>query len=170
MGASNYASAPLDLSGTSQVTIEFWLNWNAYANDDALAMEFTPDFNSNPGGFLIDPDAANGSFGVGLGMGGSRNNAYFTRPNSGAWHYYAFVLDTTAAGATEITPYVDGKPVTYTNGSSGTGAGPFAKSTLYMMSRSGAALFGAGVLGEVAVYKQALSASAIAAHYAAGVQ
>ena len=168
-GTSDYASAPLDLSGTNQVTIEFWLNWNAFANDDALALEFTPNFNNNPGGFLVDPDSSNGSFGIGLGIGGSRNTAYFARPTAGAWHYYAIVLDTTQAGATEITPYVDGQPVSYTKDVSGTGAGNFADSTLYMMSRGGTSLFGAGSLDDVAIYDQDLSASTIAAHYAAGV-
>ena len=168
-GTSNYATAPLNLSGTSQVTIEFWLNWNVYANNDALAMEFTPNFNSAAGGFLVDPNAASGNFGIGIGLGGSRNTAYFTRPSAGAWHYYAFVLDTTQAGATEITPYVDGQPVTFTKDSSGTGGGNFANSTLYLMSRGGSALFGAGALDDVAIYNQPLSATTIAAHYAAGV-
>ena len=49
--------ANVDLSGTSKVTLEFWLKWNAYADDDDLAMEFTPNFNSNTGGFLVDPNA-----------------------------------------------------------------------------------------------------------------
>jgi len=166
---SNYASAPLNLSSTSQVTVEFWLNWTAYANDDALAMEFTPNFNGTAGGFLVDPNASTGSFGVGLGIGGSRNTVYFNRPSAGSWHYYAFVLDTTQAGGTEITPYVDGKPVTFTVSPAGTGAGPFANSTLYFMSRGGSTLFGTGTLDEVAIYKQALGASTIATHYAAGV-
>ena len=51
----------------SKLTIEFWLKWNDYANNDALAMEFTPNFNSNAGGFLVDPNAGQfgGTFGVG---------------------------------------------------------------------------------------------------------
>jgi PKD repeat protein len=166
-GQGNYASAPVDLSGTSKVTVEFWLNWNNFANDDSLAMEFTPNFNSNPGGFLVDPNASSGSFGVAIGQGGSREDIYFARPSAG-WHYYAFVLDTTQPASTEITPYVDGKAVPFTVGTSGTGAGPFANSTLYLMSRGGAALFGTGSLDEVALYGQALSAGTISSHYAAG--
>ena len=34
------------------------MKWNAYANDDDLAMEFTPNFNDNAGGFLVDPERA----------------------------------------------------------------------------------------------------------------
>jgi hypothetical protein len=93
---------------------------------------------------------------------------YFTRPSAGVWHHYAFVLDATAPAATQITPYIDGQPVAYTKGASGTGAGAFANSTLYFMSRAGAALFGAGDLDEVAIYNGALSPTTIANHYAAG--
>ncbi|MFZ1996062.1 MAG: N,N-dimethylformamidase beta subunit family domain-containing protein [Solirubrobacteraceae bacterium] len=167
-GTSNYASAPIDLSATSKVTVEFWLNWAAYANNDALAMEYTPNFNNQPGGFLVDPNASTGSFGVAIGSGSGREDIYFPRPSAGAWHYYAFVFDTTAAAGAQITPYVDGKPVTYSVATQGTGAGNFANSTLYLMSRDGNALFGAASLQEVAIYNQPLTAPTIAAHYAAG--
>ena len=122
-------------------------------------MEFTDNFNQNGGGFLIDPNAPQqgGSFGVALGMAGSRNNAFFARPSAGAWHHYAFVFDTTAPAATQIIPYVDGKAVTYTKMDSGTGAGNFANSALNFMSRAGLGLFGRGALDEVAIYDRALS-------------
>jgi hypothetical protein len=168
---SNYATAPINLSAANQVTVEFWLKWNSYANNDALAMEFTPNYNSNAGGFIVDPNAAAGNFSVGIGKTGvTRNAVSFTRPSAGAWHYYAFVLNSAAPAASQITAYVDGKPVTTTQSSSGTGAGAFANSTLYMMSRGGTTLFGTGTLQEVTIYNQALGASTIATHYAAGVQ
>ncbi len=168
-GTSSSASAPVDLSASSAITVEFWLKWNTYANDDALAMEFTNNFNNNNGGFLVDPNSSFGQFAVAIGNGASRNVAEFARPSAGVWHHYTFVLDTTQPGATEITPYVDGQLVSYTqNGFTGTGAGNFANSTLYLMSRGGSSLFGAGDLDEVAIYNQALSASTISAHYLAG--
>ena len=52
---------------------------------------------------------------------------------------------------------------------SGTGAGNFANSSLYFMSRAASALFGAGDLDEVALYSGALSATTIANHFAAGM-
>ena len=90
----------MNLSSTSKLTVEFWLKWNAYANDDRLAMEFTANFNDNAGGFLVDPNApqSGGKFGVGDRHRRSRNNVYFARPSAGAWHHYAFVIDTTAPG------------------------------------------------------------------------
>jgi YD repeat-containing protein len=165
-GSSDSASTAVDLSSTSKLTVEFWLKWNAYANDDALAMELTSNFNDNNGGLLVDPNApqSGGTFGVALGRFGARNNVFFARPSAGAWHHYALVLDTTAPGASQITPYVDGQPVTYTKTDSGTGAGPFANSTLYLMSRAGTALRGAGDLDELAIYNRTLSAATIADH------
>ena len=161
------ASAPLDLSGTSKTTVEFWLKWDSYADDDALAMELTENFNGNAGGLLIDPNASQGNFGVGIGGPESRNNVYFTRPSAGQWHHYAFVLDSTAPASEQVVPYVDGKPIPYEKGASGTGAGPFANAPLYFMSRAGGALFGAGTLDDVAIYDQPLSAEQIAGHFAA---
>ena len=166
-GVNDAATAPINLSATHTVTVEFWLKWSAYANDDRLAMELTKNFNEEAGGFLVDPNAPQfgGTFGVGLGLGTSRNNVFFTRPSAGVWHHYAFVLDTSASGAQQITPYVDGKPVTYTKADSGTGAGNFANSNLYLMSRAATGLFGAGDLDEVAVYNQALDAGTIDEHF-----
>ncbi|HST54965.1 MAG TPA: N,N-dimethylformamidase beta subunit family domain-containing protein [Solirubrobacteraceae bacterium] len=166
-GSSDSGAIPLDLSATSQLTVEFWLKWNNYANDDALAMEFTPNYNANAGGFLVDPDSPQfgGTFGVGIGAAGSRNSVFFPRPSAGVWHHYAFVLDSTAPGGSVITPYVDGQPVAVQQDGSETGAGPFANSTLYLMSRAGSALYGAGALDELAIYNQPLSAPTVFQHY-----
>jgi YD repeat-containing protein len=168
-GNDDAASAALDLSGTSKLTVEFWLNWSAYANDDDLAFEFTPNFNNFSGGFLVDPNAGEegGKFAVGIGRGSSRNNAYFARPSAGTWHHYAFVLDGEAPASQQVLPYVDGVPVSFTKLASGTGAGNFASSTLYFMSRNASALFGNGSLDEVALYNRALSGAEIATHYKA---
>ena len=165
-GLTDFGQIPMNLSGQRTISLDFWLKWNTYANDDRLAMELTPNFNDNSGGFIVDPDASDGTFSVALGQGSSRNIAAFARPSAGDWHYYAFVLDTTASGATTITPYVDGQPVTYTKqGQSGTGAGNFANSTLYLMSRGGSSLFGVGTLDELGIYSGALDPQRIADHY-----
>jgi PKD repeat protein len=132
-------------------------------------MELTPNFNEYPGGFLIDPDASGTEqFGVGLGQDGSRNNAFFARPSAEQWHYYAFTFDTTASGADETTPYVDGRAVSYTKSAEGTGAGDFAKAMLYWMSRDASTLFGAGSMQDLALYDTTLSSSTIGEHYELG--
>ncbi len=166
-GTSDSGAIPLNLSGTSQLTIEFWLKWNQYANNDSLAMEFTPNFNENTGGFLVDPNAGEygGTFGIGVGSGSDRNSVFFARPSAGAWHHYAIVINTAAEAGSEITPYVDGQPVSYQQESANTGQGTFANSTLYLFSRDGNSLFGAGSLDELAIYDQPLSATTIFEHY-----
>jgi YD repeat-containing protein len=168
-GSTGAASAAVDLSATSQLTVEFWLNWSAYANDDDLALEFTPNFNNTNGGFLVDPNAGElgGKFGIGIGRNESRNNAYFTRPSAGVWHHYAIVFDTTAPAAQQIVPYVDGQPIAYEKLNTGIGAGKFASSNLYFMSRNASALFGKGSLDELSLYSRALSAPEISSHYQA---
>ncbi len=168
-GSSGAARASVNLSGTHELTVEFWMKWSMFAEDDHLALEFTPNFNEYAGGFLVDPDATPGTdFAVSIGEGGSRNTVYFERPSAGAWHYYAFVLNTEAPAETEITPYVDGHTVSYTKSASGTGAGSFANSTLYWMSRDASTLFGAGSMQDLALYEAALSAGAILEHYERG--
>jgi hypothetical protein len=170
-GTNDYASAPLNLSTTSKLTIEFWMRWNTvlYTNNDDQALELTSNFNNTNGGFLINPASSTSSsrFEVAIGRGTSRNSIYFTRPSVLAWHHYAFVIDTTAAASQQILAYVDGKAVAVTKGSSGTGAGAFANSTLYFMSRGGTTQFAPATLDEVAIYKAALTATQIAQHYAA---
>jgi hypothetical protein len=145
------------------------LKWNTNANNDSLAFEFTSNFNNTNGGFLINPNSTSsgGRFEVAIGRGASRNNAYFTRPSSGVWHHYAIVLNSAAAAAQQIVVYVDGQAVAVAKGSSGTGAGNFASSTLNFMSRNGSSLFGAGSLDEVAIYGQALTAAQVSQHFAA---
>jgi YD repeat-containing protein len=173
-GVDDSAAADVNLSNTSKLTVEFWLKWNAFANDDDLAFEFTPNYNDNPGGFLVDPNSpeSGGRFTLGHGLGASRNTASFVRPSAGQWHHYALVFDSTAPAGQQITPYVDGQPVAFTKSANGTGAGPFADSRLYFMSRGGTALspagttlFGAGTLDEVAIYDRVLNASEIADQY-----
>jgi PKD repeat protein len=169
-GSSGAAHASVDLAGTHELTVEFWMKWSTYASDDHLALEFTPDFNEYTGGFLVDPDATPGSdFAVSIGQSSSRNTVFFERPSAGAWHYYAFVINTEAPAETQITPYVDGQPVTYTKTLTGTGAGNFANSTLFWMSRDASTLFGAGSMQDLAIYESALSKSAIVQHYEVGV-
>jgi PKD repeat protein len=169
-GANDAAAAPVDLSGKTAATIEFWMKWNSWANDDALAFELTDNFNSVPGGFLIDPNSSYGSFAVAIGFGASRNVALFPRPTAGEWHHYAFAMDTTAPASEAILPYVDGKAVAYTKAVNGSGAPPFANAALNFMSRAGSSLFGAGDLDEVAVYDRALSGATVANHYALTIQ
>ena len=100
--SSQYATAPVNLSGTAVVTLEFWLNQTAFSNNDALQFELTSNFNSSTTGFIVDggsslPAAGNVVFGFkGNGSGNGIYESAFTRPSSGAWHHYALIMNKTA--------------------------------------------------------------------------
>jgi hypothetical protein len=172
-GVNDFASAPVDLSGTNTVSLEFWLKWNSYANDDRLAFEMTPNFNTNAGGFLVDPnESSSGKFELAHRQGpnfSGYNASRLTRPSAGAWHHYVLEFDKTATAGNELKAYVDGSAVTLTNPFSTDTFDGFANSILYFMSRAGGSLFGAGDLDEVALYDRALTAATVADHHSHGV-
>ena len=60
-GTNDAAQASVNLSGTSKLTLEFWLKWTTFANDDKLAFEFTPNFNNSDDGFLVNPISSTSS-------------------------------------------------------------------------------------------------------------
>ncbi len=73
--AGSYGEIPMNLSGQSAITVEFWLKWDAYGNNDALAMEFTPNYNKTPAASSSIPTPAStaANSAVGIGSGESRN-------------------------------------------------------------------------------------------------
>ncbi len=175
-GATGTALAPLKLSTQSAITVEFWMAWDSFADDDRLAFEFTTGNGTFQvtDGFIVDPNSAfwPGQFEVSLGDGSSQsyNSAIFARPPAGEWHQYAIVMDRSAPPPRQIIPYQDGSPVNfvkppaYSRGPA-PGHDRFADGVLSLMSRGGTDLFGAGALHDVAVYPQALPGSRIAEHF-----
>ena len=147
------------------VTLEFWSR-ELFANDDDLAFEYTPNYNSNQGGLLVDPNDASGKFDIAhrQGLSGGYNVFATTRPSAAAWHHYALVFDRSATAVSELKAYVDGATVSSTSAVGTDALGNFANSTLYFMSRAGSSLFGAGDLDEVAVYNRALTPTEVSNH------
>lgn len=161
-------TSTLNLSAINKITVEFWLKWTTFANNDALAMEFTPAFDDGAhNGFLIDPNQGSGGFAVGFSKpsGSPYWLDQFTRPTAGVWHHYAITMD-------RSTPvnlaYVDGASVTLSTFShNGVGSfGNFDNSTLYFMSRAASTLFGAGSMDEVKLSTILRSANWIATEFA----
>jgi len=171
-GSNQYGAASLNLSDTSVVTVAFWLNWNAYADNDKLAMEFGANFNNTTTGFMVDPNSSvggGGKFEVGLQGDGGYNQVSFNRPAPG-WHHYAFIFNKSAAADSEVVPFVDGVAVPYTKVSNAENSNTFSSGTLYLMSRAGSSLFGSGALDDIRIFKRALSnteISGIAQHQSA---
>jgi len=147
-GAAAVASIPLDLSFTRIASISFWMYWDAFANDDQLAMEFTASTNTNNGGFHVDPNCASPVFGVFQVVtsdAGAIYGASCVRPSGAAWHHYSMVLDRNTPSQALQALYIDSIPQSLTNRSTFYSTpSNFANSTLYFLSRAGSSLFAAG--------------------------
>ena len=78
-------------------------------------------------------------------------------PSAGVWHHYAIVIDTHARrrpARSRPTSTASRSPTS--RRAPAPGRATFANSTLYLMSRAGSALFGAGTLDQLAIYNQPL--------------
>lgn len=150
-GTSDTMSRALDLSAYTKLTIAYWLNWTTNANDDKLACEFTVNHNTTAGSFVVDQNASGGAIQFDSGNGAGKYWAdSIPRPSTGVWHHYVYTLDR----ATPVnTAYVDGVSQTLTTIIHDAVAfGNFANSTLYLMNRGGASLFGAGSMAHYALW------------------
>jgi hypothetical protein len=163
----------LNLSAYSAVTLSFWLWWDAFANDDKLAMEFNSNYGNSPGGFYVDP---NGSTATAWEVGTNAPHptvdaASFARPTAQVWHHIGIVMDLSRAGGAATFDFlIDGITKTGTTMTSSNGSGTFPSTTLYIMSRAGSTLRGVGRMAYLGVYGSALSAARLKAHYQAGVR
>ena len=170
-GVDDYGQVTsLDLSGTSIITVEFWIKWDTAGTNDDMAMEFSANANSN-NGFNFDwnnsTGAESGTVSVKVNDGVDADRYTFPRPTTGAWHHVVTLIDRSLSDMSPIRVWVDGSEVTITqreNGSGGTG-GAFSNTNLYIMSRAGASLYGAGDMAELAIYDYALTSTRITAHY-----
>lgn len=153
-GTSDAAQITLNLSTFSLITISFWMWWDTFANNDKLALEHTATINSNAG-FIVDPNSTapvNGLIQIGFTKAAPVAAWVdgFARPSAAAWHHYMLVMN-------RATPanfaWVDGAPQTLTTGTHTAGTyGNFINSTLNLMSRNKASLFGAGRMAELAMW------------------
>ena len=166
-GSNDGSFAPINLSATNIVTLSFWMKWSTNANDDDLAFEYTPNYNTNAGGFMADWNSSSfggGKFEVGMGKG---DHTYwtdlFTRPSAGTWHLVELVFN--RAGSINKA-YVDGFLQTVTTGTHNAfSMGNFSNSSLYFMSRAANALYAAGTLDEVRVSTMERTANWVATEY-----
>src|SRR5438105_3459457 len=132
-GSTDGSSAAINLSATNIVTLSFWMKWTTNANDDDLAFEYTPNYNSNAGGFIADWNSSSfggGKFEMGMGEGsGAYWTDLFTRPSVGTWHLIYLVYN--RSGSIDKT-FVDGALQTLTTGArSASALGNFSNSSLY---------------------------------------
>lgn len=167
-----FGTIAIDLTAQTRISVEFWLYWPSYANNDLLAFEFgTPNYaTTGQNGFAVDPNYSGASlFCMFMGGGGVAWFDTFPRPSAGAWHHY--VLDYDRSGPTNKA-YVDGLPQPMTTGGHTGGIGSnFGNTNLYIGSRSGTTIFApSGTrFDELAIYSGGLSTGRIMRHYQAGI-
>src|SRR5206468_5531192 len=143
--------AAINLSANNIVTLSFWMKWTTNANDDDLAFEYTPNYNTNAGGFIADWNSSSfggAKFETGMGKGDFTYwTDLFVRPAAATWHLVHLVFN--RSGSTNKA-YVDGSLQTLTTGArTASGMGNFSNSSLYFMSRAANSLNAAGTLDEV---------------------
>jgi hypothetical protein len=166
-GSTDGSFAAINLSATNIVTLSFWTKWTTNANDDDLAFEYTPNYNTNAGGFIADWNSSGfggGRFETGMGKGdGTYWTDLFARPSAGTWHLVHLVFN--RSGSTDKV-YVDGSFQTLTTGTrTALTMGNFSNSSLYFMSRGASSLNAAGTLDEVRLSTIERSASWTATEY-----
>jgi len=143
------------------------MKWTTNANDDDLAFEYTPNYNTNAGGFIADWNASifgGGRFETGMGKGDRTYwTDFFTRPSAGTWHLVHLVFN--RSGSTDKA-YVDGVSQTLAAGTRTAGSmANFSNSSLYFMSRAASSLNAAGTLDEVRLSTIERNTSWVATEY-----
>jgi hypothetical protein len=151
------SATTIDLTAFNRIAVAMWLWWDAFANDDDMALESGAALGNPTGGFAIDPNASGGTFEVFTHQSDFASRR-FSRPAAGAWHQIVANLDMTVTGAAQIAAvYVDGAPQSLTDGLISAIAGTFHNATLNFLSRNNTTLFGAGRMAEPAIWGLLLS-------------
>jgi hypothetical protein len=168
-GSSGAMDVSVSEASATKVTFECWFNWPTYGTDSKGITEWA-NTNTTAGIFVV-PNEATGKFRVGSrDSGGVYDTSEFTRPSAG-WHHLVVVCDVRASTGQRSIPYIDGSPVSYTKANTATSSSAAFAGTSQTLKLGGlisAANFSAVTLSEVALYVgTALSATRIAAHYAA---
>jgi hypothetical protein len=157
-GTSDFlnSASSMTLGSTTVLSVSFWLYWNANASNDLLALESSTNYNSNSGAFVIDPNGSSGGgFVSNVKVGSAYLQCHSNQPTAAAWHHVLIVWDITTTTNT-CHQYIDGTDTGATVTSSGN-SGTFTNQTLYVMSRAGTSLFGAGRISDITIWNTALT-------------
>jgi hypothetical protein len=148
------SASNLSLGAPSKLAVSYWLWWDSFSNNNAIAIESTANYNSNPGAFIVNPnDSATSAYQSALkGAAAEYNDGNFARPSAASWHHYLHNYDTGLATNEYIDAYLDGSLQTLSRVLNDNTTVTFIDSLLNLMSRNNASLFGAGRIAEVAIW------------------
>jgi hypothetical protein len=163
----------IDLSGTSAVSVSFWMKKASYANLDLLAFENSDNYNNSQTGFMMNTDdsAAGGCLGyLAVYLKGDIGQAggCFNRPSTGVWHHYVAIYDKSRS-SNETDLYVDGvfqTAVSRPDNSNNTNS--FGNNPFFFSSRAGQSLFNNAMLDDFRIYKRVLRADEVLKLYEMG--
>jgi hypothetical protein len=172
-GSGDFGQATLTtLAGTGVITGEFWLLHDSNAADQ-IALEFTDNYNSNAGGFLIllNSSGDGGAHSIGYGTNTVPIRVRGTIPQAsapaGQWNHWLIVMTSGSPGS--VTAYINGQAVTVTMIETGSGQNFSSNDVLNLMMRQPNVLPTAGDMDELALYTGSVSAARALAHYNAGI-
>lgn len=145
--------------GSNTCTIVFWLNWDAFANDDDMVLELSSNAGLSANTFFVDPNGSGGNVEILLNSTGLRDET-FTRPTAGVPHHWTVYIDNSTANG-DIRLWIDNIELSGTIAvNTKTATGNFAATNLFIMSRALTTLNGAGKIEDLAIYQGLLSDSA----------
>jgi len=151
--------------GVKVITVCTWYWWDAYATGNDFLFEHSSNANNVDGALNFTPDTTGGlqaviqdSVGAFKYRGESTNNV-----SAAAWHHLAVVFDNSTTTG-DIKIYIDGTLKTQ-NIVAGLNdkdqSSNIATDVLYLMSRGGASLWGAGRLDDFGIWSGELDSTTI---------
>lgn len=158
-GSNDFASTPTIPLATRKLSIAFWMRWDAFSNNDDLALEHSVNYNNNSHTFLVNPNSSGGGYDVSLhGTSTAYLTKRYTRPTAGEWIHYGITLDRSVSGGL-IRLWLNGVEQTAASTPNNTlgAAADFGSFPIYFMSRGGASLFGDGALSSFSLWSRDLS-------------
>lgn len=151
---------PLNLSGYTNLTVEFWMRMSVTTNT-CILVEHTDNYGLNPGAFHFSA-AEGGAAGKVTGgfLTGSGYNLDETPPDvaaNGEWHHVALVYDASKAGANRSVLYFDCVAQSTWSNFTNSGAATFRNAYFYIGSRANNSYKFSGELDDVRISNSALT-------------
>ena len=166
----------INLSSTNKVTVTCWvkvLNYREVNGSSNIVFEFSSDYNSNTGSFVVafaDGSGINaGLYPVILGIRGNSGYNYAgyskTLVNDLSWHHWACIFDTSLSGNENVL-YIDGvsrtsviTPLQSDNNAN------FGNYKLFIGNRDSSSIAGNANITDFKIYNRALTQQEILQNY-----
>lgn len=111
-GSSDFAQHAIDLSPWAQITVSFWLWWDAFGTDNKCAISYHTETANNNGMFLNCNPVANQSQWDISASAGRYQAERFDAPTAGAWHHWGVAIDRALTTQQIRDIWIDGADVT----------------------------------------------------------